>query len=707
MKLNFNLTRWTRSTITALAVAGSAGLCQAAAPIVYNFASDLQGWAGAEATGKEATYAWNATGGSTGGGCMQVVIDGTNAVEMDPRVTLAAPLNERQYLSVSIHMKVDPNSGTTGTMGSGGYGNLQAVFRDASYSWDSIWYGTVFPPAANSWVTYTFVIGQPYKSAEQYLQFQFQGNSSGYSGPLTNYIDNVTITPIPNPWVLDAFTSDTSTSYSEESWTGTSATVSLNTTDDAGGGFTPTGCLQIDNNFTNSGANNSWQQSWIIHQQAMDPSRYSSFELDVKVDTANSTPFVNGTYGSLHIGVRNGSWGGPYDCVAPINLDSSYSTWKHLKLAIAGDPSLTNSVGFDIELVGVAAGPVRLLVDNLKVSKPVVAPRIYALQPGTPGGVKVYADADGTANPWDEEAFASPAADNTAMNFFWINRTPASYSFTLTNCPTASVAPGYQTHIYLVNGDSLTAAGQNYAWNTTYSGAPYNAYDYAGLWIQNTTNNTGLNAIFEWKTNQPAFDATNKTTINLSHYATANGTWTLNFSDNTHATLLGPDGNPAGTITLPDFYSDPNYTGNFNPGTSCVQFGIGKNDNQTNGINNNQSVTFTHVLVSNAVAGVIYDDSFTGPGLTAKYAWQVAEYYQYGANRVSWQPYGTAYWLEWGDPATGYSVLSSTGVTGPWTDAGVTYTYTDSTGTNHFGAIPAASLPVGNAGFFRLANPNP
>ena len=31
-----------------------------------------------------------------------------------------------------------------------------------------------------------------------------------------------------------------------------------------------------------------------------------------------------------------------------------------------------------------------------------------------------------------------------------------------------------------------------------------------------------------------------------------------------------------------------------------------------------------------------------------------------------------------------------------------TYTYADATGTNTLGAIPAASLPVGNAGSFRL-----
>ena len=37
---------------------------------------------------------------------------------------------------------------------------------------------------------------------------------------------------------------------------------------------------------------------------------------------------------------------------------------------------------------------------------------------------------------------------------------------------------------------------------------------------------------------------------------------------------------------------------------------------------------------------------------------------------------------------------------------GVTYTYTDSSGTNIFGALPSAGLPAGNAGFFELINTN-
>lgn len=704
MKPKTKLQRWIPVFAAGLVLLGSNCLGHAAGSIVYDFASGLEGWAGNEPAGMSATYTWNATGGSSGGGCMQVVFDGTTTTEMDPIVTLPAPLNEQQYLSVSIHMKVDPSSGTTGT---GGYGNLQAVLRNASYSWDSIWYGGLHSPLANGWVTYTFVISQPYQPAEQYLQFQFQG-SAGYTAPVTVYIDNVTITPVPNPWVVDSFTNDTSSGYSEENWTGISETSSLSTSQDAGGGATPAGALQMDIGFPVAAQWAAWGQSWVLRTQPFDPSRFTYFECDVKVDTANSTPFSDGSYGALTIGVRDGAYGGPYNCSPNgIALTASYANWTHLKLALPTGSSLTNSVGYDIEVSGNYMGPVRLYFDNISLSSPVTKPPIFGLMPGTAGGAKIAVDADGTANQYDQEGISSPAADNNAKNFFWINQVPASYSFTITNFPSPAAAPGFDAHVYLVNGDTITSGSTgSWAYNQTYSGVPYNAYDYAGLRIQNSTNNSGVVAIFEWKTNSPSSNATNTSRFALSQFASANGTWTLNFSDNLHGSILGPDGSMVGSFTLPDFSSDPNYTGNFNPGTSMVQFGLAKNDAQNTGVNNGQSATFTHVAVTN-MNGTIYDDSFTGPGLAAKYAWQVAEYYQDAANRVTWSPYGTAWWLKWGVPSLGYTVQSAASLSGPWGDAGVSYSYADSTGTNYYGAIPASSLPAGNAAFFRLTNPNP
>ena len=126
-----------------------------------------------------------------------------------------------------------------------------------------------------------------------------------------------------------------------------------------------------------------------------------------------------------------------------------------------------------------------------------------------------------------------------------------------------------------------------------------------------------------------------------------------------------------------------------------------KNGNE---VNNGQSATFSNVEVSNS-AGTVYNDSFSGPGLTANIDWQVAEYYQYAADRVVWFPENVAYWLKWNTTAIGWSALSSANVAGPYSDAGVTYTVIDGTGTNTLGAVPIGSLPAGNAGFFEIMHP--
>ncbi|HXI69637.1 MAG TPA: hypothetical protein VNN22_04695 [Verrucomicrobiae bacterium] len=737
MKMKTKIQRWIPSLFAAVALAGSAGLCQAQSPIVYNFASNLQGWGGNEPSGFPATYTWNATGSSAGGGCMQVTFGGAGTNEMDPSVALPAPLNQAQYLSVSIHMKVDGASGTTGPGGSGGYGNLQAVFRDAQNgSWDSMWYGTLYPPAANNWVTYTFVIAQPYKPAEQYLQFQFQG-SAGYSSPVTAYIDNVTITPVPNPWVMDAFTSDTSSSYAQENWTGVSSTSSLNTSQDAGGGFNPVGALQINESFPVAAQWAAWAQSWVFKGQAMDPSRYAFFECDVKVDPT-STPFSSGSdYGAFTIAIRGNGYDGPHGC-SPNSIPlttAAFTSWQHLKLALpttdSGGNPITNSPGYDIQLIGNYMGPVVLYMDNVQLTKPATQPSITALTKNSvPGGVQINLDANGNSNSNDQEGICTPAATNAVTDFFWINQTPANYSFTLTNfpvpaapfssAPTAPASPGagYDAHIYLCNSDSVVANGQSSSYNQTYSGASYNMVDYLGMHVQNepvtnavtyttnnitlvvTTNNSyglppGVVAILDWKTNSPNANATNQIVFHFPGMASANGTWTLSFSDNTHGSIVAANGS-VNSFTLPDFSSDPNYTANFTPAASFVHFGIFKNGNTNN---NSLGNVFTHVSAINTVAAI--SDNFSGPGLSANNAWQVAQYYQYAANRVLWMPSGIAWWLKWGLPS-GYSVQSAPAITGTWGNAGVTYSYTDSTGTNIFGAVPAASLPVGNAAYFRL-----
>jgi hypothetical protein len=694
---NRNVQQWLSSLITSLALAGSTSFCLAEGTIAQDFNSGASSisdfgtdWAG--------SVEWSDTNGVGGSGCLKVTLseNGGAGKETTPKWTFpGGPLQTSQYLQVEYDLRFDAGSGTDA---GGSFGNYQEVFRDASGSWEGHWVGAIYPGSYTDWTHMSVAVpnnGKQYPSMDWVLQ-----GTEPYTSDVVFYIDNIVVTPVPNPYVWDAFTNDIS-GWAQENWTGVAGTASWNTSEDAGGGYTPLGSLQLSNSFTSG-----WQQSWQTHSVPWAPNRWTTFEYDIKVDGANSMANEDGSYGQMQVSVRDPNWADHILPPGAFTLSSNYTSWQHVALSLPNDPTNSSSPQLCLEFVGSHAGPVQVFVDNIRLTTPITPPKIYGLQPGTPGGVKVFVDANGTSHQWDQEAFTSPSADNNARNFFPIYQSPASYSFTISQFPDAKVAPGFQAHLYLINGDSITAGGGSFAWNQTYSGAPWNAYDYMGFLVENGTGATnsvtnGVIATFEWKTNSPSGGATNRMVFQLPQYTSANGTWTLNFSDNTHGAIVGPDGAVAGTIDLPDFPSDPNYAGNFTPFTSCIQFGVAKNDTDNTGVNNNQSAYFNHVVVTNS-GGVVYDDTFGGPGLTANYAWQTATDWQFGANRVLWQPAGTAFWLNYGDPSSGYTFQVAGSLAGPWADAGVVYSYSDASGTNHFGAVPTANLPAGNTGFFRM-----
>jgi len=706
--------RWVSSLAAAAALVGTAGLCQAANILIdFNGGMPASFYDGANPAGDEA-FTLVPGGGPGGAQCLEATFgaDATTA-EVDPAFNVS--FNTSGYLQVEFDMMVLPGSATTGNLGSGGYGNLQVSLRDSSYSWNGLWYGAVMPPAANNWVHYTFLI--PHSDLNlniAHVQIQLQGaqGALGYAngtlpgGPteVAVYLNNVQITQLPNPYVFTAFTN-------------TLQGITPDAADDApffnpvnGSGptsLTPAGSWGIS--IVNPGGYNGWNQYGGSPGLTLDFTRYQYVGFDVFVDSAvSSSPDTGTLYGGTQMKLFNSDWSVGATAGA-INFDASMvGKWTHFDFPSAATGNANcpafvfqGSPGSD----GGTNTTVTFHVDNIVFWNPEVIPSITSITRGTPGGVQISVDANGTANLNDQEGFVSPATNNLAGNFFWIGQTPATYSFSLTNFPPLATAPSFDAHIYVVNGSSIDyensinpgqVAGFQY-YNQTYSGVNWNAGDMIALDVQNNTNGgVGVIANFSWKTNLFNGNPSNQwvTTFAFPGMASANGTWTLNFTDNTHGNVTAPDGS-VNNFTVPDFSSDPNYTANFGPTESAVYFGVFKNGNA---VNNSQGITIDNVTVANA-AGVIYNDSFNGPGLAANNAWQVTEYYQFAAARAIWIPYGTAWWLKWNTTASGWNVQSAPDLA-TWGSAGVAYTYTDNTGTNTLGAVPAAGLP--NIDFFRL-----
>lgn len=654
MKRNL-LQRW---IFSGLALAGSASL-GLAADITYNFNSDVQGWYAADGHG---SVVWDATNGRGGGGCLKFIIDTTATpaeVEIDPRVDVA--FDTGGYFSVEFDMMVDPSSGTDS---GGGYGNLQIVARDAAFSWDSMWVGAVGAPF-NSYQHVKRAFNSAY-GLKAYLQLQLSG-ASAYSTNLVVYIDNVVIrdgTP-PEEAVMHDFAWPESVTTGISSW-GSGVVVSHDTT------VSTNGALKFTANYAGT---TNWQESVVqLNPYDWDPSKFTWLEFDLYVDAPTG---LGGSYSGLNMFQISSSWGWTgigWNDVTAANI----GTWTHYKRPIS---SMTGSHGIIFQAGCGATSPatVTYYIDNIKVWKPASPPLLSAPEkdPGMNGAeVKIV-----TTGQWERNAIVTPSALLTPLS--WVGQTPMTYSLTITNFPDATEHPGFEAHIYLVNGDTVPG-------NELNGSADWNANDIVILNVQNNENGS-VNFALSWKTNSPASNPTNFP-ARLDNLPSALGTWSVTFTNDYEGIISGPGG-VSTNFTLPSDIP----ASNFSPANMFVQFGAHEGRSDT--LNDGQSTRFSHVLITN-VSGTVIEDSFTGPGLTAANEWRTTS-----STAVNWIPSGMAWWLTWTTPDDGYVMEVASSVAGPYSDAGVTYTI--SSGANRTGAVPAANLPAGNSAFFRMSKPVP
>ena len=272
--------RWIPSLMAAAALVGSASLCQAQ-NITYDFNSGLESWTDFSGNGAN-TVSWNMTGGPDSSGCAEYTFANDATYEVDPGVLGA--FNPAQYATVDVDMNF--SGGKTGTGGSGGYGNLQFVWRDAGLTeWNSAWYGAVLN---SGWQHYHFSMPAGSGNAGQ-IQFQIQGNSgTGYTAPVTVDVDNLVIAPLQNPAVIEAFPN------SSWVWQNYGASGTWDTSQDApyynpvnGAGpsyITPAGSMELQ------ASNPSGYQGGQLNL-SFNPSLYQHFGFDLYYDGPTPSEF--------------------------------------------------------------------------------------------------------------------------------------------------------------------------------------------------------------------------------------------------------------------------------------------------------------------------------------------------------------------------------------------------------------------------------
>jgi hypothetical protein len=431
----------------------------------------------------------------------------------------------------------------------------------------------------------------------------------------------------------------------------------------------------------------------------IDLTKYTRLHFSVKVDPSSSrlSGWGAGAFGNMRPHIRTADWGNDKN----LGSDGGGSQWlgtdvygQWVDYAYNIDQTLDNLAtrqamgvwGFDIwsgwgscaEPVG-HTNTVTFWIDNIwfeaETNSAPPPPPTMALSKAGPPGVQITMD--DKASQWQRQAISTPLDGGP---YLWTSQGsyPVTYSFTIVDFPDAVQHPGFEAHMYLVNGD--TGSGSQV------SGSPdWDVPDIFILRVENTAAG-GATAQIQWKTNYPSANATNIPVV--VDATSVVGTWSVTFTDSTHGSLAGP-GITATNFTLPE----DAVLNNFSPAASYLQFGVFKNDGANDGHNNNASGTISHVKFTGAAAA--FEDDFNGATLTNKYAWRKTS-----ESSVQHIPPGTAWIVDWTVPASGFNALVAPAIAGPWTPATLTRTY-QSAGAMH-GIVAQSALPAGNAAFFQL-----
>ncbi len=659
MKQKSVLRKWLPAFMAGMAFAGSGAFAAPGVTNNFNSADSITDWSLEAAN----LLAWDATAGVDGSGAMKVTLKATDPANREVNLFWFLgdnAISSADYVTVEYDLLLDPASGVDANSA---YGNWQEVLRDASWSWDSHWVGAL-NSGHMAWTRMKFAVPNVAKTFTR-LGFQLQGTAP-YSGDLTYYIDNLVILPYENPLVLATFAD----AAESAAWTaGGLATLSHAALD--ADGSASSGSLKVEAAYNPD--NTGWQESFAIYNFPFSPARYTYLAFDVYLENPNNlTGF--GIANMFTLGWKN---------MGTVNFNANnVGKWTHYELPIPAGTDFQSADGLRIQLGGGMTAPLIYYIDNIRLYKPITAPTIGLTKAGSAG---VQITMDDNASQWQREAISTPA-EADATSFFWTWQSfPVTYSFTISGFPEQAKHPGYEAHMYIVNGDTVSG-------NQTYGGADWNAADIFMFRVENG-NAGGVVARIDWKTNLPAANPPADAVYHPVNVTgpTAIGTWTLTFTDQTHGTVTGPGIDPV-AFTMPE---DVVYS-NFSPSRSFMQFGFFKNDGANDGHNNQASGTFSAVRFTGLTFP--FDDKFDGTSLTSNYAWRVTR-----SSAVAFVPPGTGWWVNWTLPADGYFVESAPAIDGPWGDAGLTST--NQSGAMMFGPVPTSALPSTEATFFRLTKP--
>ncbi len=496
-------------------------------------------------------------------------------------------------------------------------------------------------------------------------------------------------------YIIGRFDADTDASQWSRWWGSAPQTYEWDATVDAAND-PASGSLKVTVDFdlaAYAGDNQFAAQGNFPNGEVLDGTKYTKLDFDIRFDPS-SPQNTDGNFGNLEYGLGPSDW-------SQIGLGSlavpttPANEWIHVSAPI--DPATAKldaiaRVWLKIwsGAAGGLTGTTTFWVDNVKLianTNVVTPPPTMMLQPAIPG-LLVAASAAGQQNQRQNVRTLATDPDGYPNSYSWVDASaPVTYSMTIKNFPDAAHS-GFQAHLFLVPENVMPYGAND-------NSIDWNAANVVFLQIANNADGTAT-AAFMYKTNLPSGNAmfwnTDPANGAVGRLATVSdasavGTWSLSFKNNTDFTLTAPSGASTNSALPADaalLFADPLY----------AYFGI--QPNQTGNIG--QAAVFSRLQISGTLNPI--EDTFTGDVLdTTKWAVVAAD-----AGGVVQVPATTAYSLQWTAPASGFELRTSPVLqAGSWTDPGLTNVF--QMGTQKVVLVPQSALPSASQGFFQLVKP--
>jgi hypothetical protein len=381
-----------------------------------------------------------------------------------------------------------------------------------------------------------------------------------------------------------------------------------------------------------------WNSSWNDVQIAfgtpqINSADYINFECDIKVDVANSSKAMDGSYGAMELIVNN-----PWSNVAGWITLPNKEGWQHFSAPFSVLSAGTYSeaiIGFISNGNSAYTNTLALWIDNIVFTAP---PSVHTNQPAMaiakapPAGLTCVASQ--AAGTWQRQMIAT-----VHNNYSWDTATAVSntttYSMTIAAAP-GTAYPSFSSQMFLVPqlGNPGSPIDGSIDWDSA---------NVVSLAVSMNPDHSA-NGQFQYKVND-AKDWTPALAFGFRCATGPVGTWSLVFNNNTNVTLRAPD-NTFTNFTIPAsdaaLFADPLY------------FYVGTQPN--NNANIGQSSTFSRVKISGA-AGSIDDDFITvlAPGQPYVLNPDLWALNAADANGVFITAPDAKYWVSWSLPDYGFT----------------------------------------------------